>query len=724
MDSPDTRIGLAFGSSRLPCQAAAQSTTPRTGRSSLIAAIQPQTPDPSTPELCWEDTPTASSTPATPEDDSDSDGGTPVPLSPSIAREHRAELRKIAPLGLPPSSKLRSRGTLKYNAPSIPFGTLIEKAIGIDSPKTISLSPVQNEHKLEDCHDRPSYNAQSSVPQMSETSSHRPTSTLDVHGDTIKLEGKDPVLPSELGGDSDEVPSHSGLCDPSITPVTPKASNNVKCESTSAAIGTAASPTSKIGLGTDGVLKALAVSGAADNILKLSVSWSPSPSLIRLLPNDVVERLRDSPRYCVATTLKGVRCKNKNAAKLTTEHVDKLLKDLSTLPSLLELSSIIRIVQDLASQATCLRCHQKPAKKEFLELSSCATFENSEEVSKATTNGSGAETTSEYNAFHLWAQSFLTAHVLIQPMVKSEVETSDEIPGVASTVKVDLVPSDDKSMTHVRAERAKDEPRRPGKDAKPGNTLASVTWASFQTRIGIRPHRKTVFSPRIFNPESRSCHLYHDFRPYFGSAKEKTKPASEMIRELLAKPLSLADSKAQGNIYMYWHPGNFGSVKIGKSVNTKKRLQDWQRQCKIEVEQVTSSSRNFEVHHPHRVERLIHAELKECRREEPDCPGCHRSHNEWFEVDGNLALRVVEKWSEHSLFEGKYLRESLTKADLEKLCEVTTKEAPKAKSRSKRPSTGRTRHLRKSSPVSGLMADPAVASPDDCKEVLKWRFSL
>lgn len=727
MDSPDTRIGLAFGSSRLPCQSAAHSITPRTGRSSLIAAVQPQTPDPSTPELCREDTPTTSSIPTTPEDDSDSDRGTPVPLSPSIAREHRARLRRIAPLGLPPSSKLRPRHTLRYNKPpNIPFITSTEKVVDTESPKTISLNPVENVHKLEDIHDILSSSAQLSTPQKPETSSHPPKSPLIGHSAAVKLEVEDPIPPSDLGGDLDEVPSPSGLCDPSTTPATPKASDNVECDRASTMIDAMTSLTTNTDLGT-GEIKAPDLPGAEDDSLKLSVSWRPSATLLRLLPPDVIERLRDSPILCVATTVKGARCKNKNAAKLTTEHVDKLLKGLSTLPSLLELTEILTIAKDFVCQATCKQSHRKAAEIEFIEINSYTTFENTEEVSKATTNVSGTETTKSHSAFRLWAQRFLTQNTAIHPMVKNEVETSDEVPGTASTVKADQPLSDDKSMTQVPVEREKEEPRRPGKDAKPTNTLASVSWAGFQTKISVRARRKTAFPPRTFNPESRSCHLYHDFRPYLGSAKDKTKSASELIREWLEKPLSQADSKAEGNIYMYWHPGNFGYVKIGKSINTKKRLQDWQRQCKMEVEQVTNSEKveNFEVRHPHRVERLIHAELKEYRHEEPECPGCHRSHNEWFYVNANLALRVVEKWSEQSLYEGKFLRESLTKAEIEKLCELTTVTTPeKVKPRRKRASTGRTRHLRKSSPGTGLVIDPVATTQDDTKEIYTWRFSL
>jgi hypothetical protein len=738
MDSPTTSIGLAFGSSRLPCQGVAQSTTPRTGRSSLIAAIAPQTPDPSTPELCWKDTPTASSIPTTPEDDSESDSGTSVPLSPSIDHEHRAKLRRITSLGLPPSSKLHPRNTSKYSAPlSTPFTTLMGKAVGTELPKTLALNSAKDEHKLEDSHGSLSSKAQSSMTHMGETSSHRPTFPLSCHDAVIKLEEKEPVPPSEFGGDSDEVPSPSGLCDPFTTPVTPKASDNVDCETASAMVDTRALITTKIGFGTSGN-KAFAVSGTADDSLKLSVSWTPSATLQRLLPNDVIERLRHRPRKCVATTLRGFRCENPNAAKLTTEYVDKLLKDLSTLPSQLEVSSIMKIVQKLASQATCLRHHQKPVKKEFLELSPYATFEITEKVSKITTNRTGTETTNKYSAFHFWAQNFLTVHVPIQLIAKSEVEATGEVFGTSSTFKVDRAPSDDKSIARKRLERERIEPLHRGKGIEVAIFMPVVTWDRL-LRSSVQARPTVMFAPRTFSQETRSTHLHHDFRPYSWSVKQKNMSAPELIREYLTKPLSSADLERKGFIYVFWHPGNFGYVKIGYSKNVEKRLQQWRRQCgfeveqvqveQVQVEQVTNPGqiRQFEACHLHRVECLIQAELKDYRLEEPCCPGCESKHKEWFGVNPNLALRVAEKWSKLSLYEGKYLRQSLTMAEIEQLCELTTLEeivTPKVKPGPKPASTERIRHLRRSSPGTGLVADPGAAALDDSKEVYTWPFSL
>lgn len=64
----------------------------------------------------------------------------------------------------------------------------------------------------------------------------------------------------------------------------------------------------------------------------------------------------------------------------------------------------------------------------------------------------------------------------------------------------------------------------------------------------------------------------------------------------------------------------------------------------------------LKVPNAHKVERLIHLELAECRVKK-DCETCGREHREWFEVEGNRAEvgrvdAVVKRWVNWGLAAG------------------------------------------------------------------------
>ena len=105
----------------------------------------------------------------------------------------------------------------------------------------------------------------------------------------------------------------------------------------------------------------------------------------------------------------------------------------------------------------------------------------------------------------------------------------------------------------------------------------------------------------------------------------------------------------QGLIYMYWIPGNFGFVKIGKTSgeSTQRRLKHWIKKCGHPIEEYTRGEKELALQLPHayRVEKLVHAELKDYRMKEKGCEGCGSAHEEWFAVPQYHAIKVIEKWS-------------------------------------------------------------------------------
>lgn len=119
---------------------------------------------------------------------------------------------------------------------------------------------------------------------------------------------------------------------------------------------------------------------------------------------------------------------------------------------------------------------------------------------------------------------------------------------------------------------------------------------------------------------------------------------NEAIRRVIVQDLTATDLKS-GSIYIFWYKGRFGHVKIGRSKDPEKRLEEWNKQCKRVHEFHISSFRGelVEVAHASRVERLMHTELKD-RRRELKCDGCGRNHREWFDVQERQAVEVFTKW--------------------------------------------------------------------------------
>ena len=108
-------------------------------------------------------------------------------------------------------------------------------------------------------------------------------------------------------------------------------------------------------------------------------------------------------------------------------------------------------------------------------------------------------------------------------------------------------------------------------------------------------------------------------------AAKQTRSMREAIKALAAKPTET-------------HPGTI-RLKIGRSNNVQRRLNEWTRQCSHNVALVRCYPSQQEkgmaskVPYCHRVEHLIHIELRDRRiRNQGKCSQCGRKHREWFEI--------------------------------------------------------------------------------------------
>ncbi|KKZ59984.1 hypothetical protein EMCG_00826 [[Emmonsia] crescens] len=147
---------------------------------------------------------------------------------------------------------------------------------------------------------------------------------------------------------------------------------------------------------------------------------------------------------------------------------------------------------------------------------------------------------------------------------------------------------------------------------------------------------------------SRPIRQLQVFTPYPCPGEQVGKLTSHLLEEKIKKPFKIPEKGAKGLIYIYWQPGNFGHLKIGRTNNINTRLRAWERKCgkKLEVYFPQDADKEDMLHVEHicLVESLVHLELREQRKIERHCPGCGKKHIEWFEVSRVVAVEIARKW--------------------------------------------------------------------------------
>ena len=153
------------------------------------------------------------------------------------------------------------------------------------------------------------------------------------------------------------------------------------------------------------------------------------------------------------------------------------------------------------------------------------------------------------------------------------------------------------------------------------------------------------------------------------------------LYERAASPLGAKDL-TPGHVYLFWDKAYFGIVKIGYTNDLATRLKDWNTKCKRKHDYHSRMESQMVMPHVHRVEQLIHTELKECRLRR-QCEGCGRLHEEWFEASQAHVVKVMKKWREWILQEpyvrdeesGEWVLKPEMFASLERMCEPLPQDA-------------------------------------------------
>ncbi|KAL8688654.1 MAG: hypothetical protein Q9218_005486 [Villophora microphyllina] len=135
--------------------------------------------------------------------------------------------------------------------------------------------------------------------------------------------------------------------------------------------------------------------------------------------------------------------------------------------------------------------------------------------------------------------------------------------------------------------------------------------------------------------------------PFDAKAKSRV-CTDDYVKGTLRKDLSSSQDQRSGLIYIYWFEGNFGHVKIGVTTRTpEERLQEWAKKCGHKPKLIFPKPEDDRtlVPHVYRVETLVQAQLRNCRKKELKCRKCGTCHREWFESSVPEAIALVKKWS-------------------------------------------------------------------------------
>ena len=129
--------------------------------------------------------------------------------------------------------------------------------------------------------------------------------------------------------------------------------------------------------------------------------------------------------------------------------------------------------------------------------------------------------------------------------------------------------------------------------------------------------------------------------------KDARLPVDTVLYKLATRSLT-PQNYLEGYIYVYQVDTNPGFYKIGRTAKrSNERIKAQERRCKYTAEVVFPPDMNKAIPIPHasRVEKLIHAELKDYRHEQVECKCGVGRHLEWFKTSEAHIKAVIQKWT-------------------------------------------------------------------------------
>lgn len=337
----------------------------------------------------------------------------------------------------------------------------------------------------------------------------------------------------------------------------------------------------------------------------------------RIIHPDIIDRLNSQDK-CIAnnkTKRRGsyLRCGNKVK---DSEAAQAIIRKLASITRPCEFSGAAKILLEIIDATVCTRSHQSDARMGMYNL--CCHFYRYHPAGSV----QEAKQIQELRQLEHW---------IIQ--IVKPIKDLERVPELNSPPTSDDTAS---SMFENSSSGAAKQNLDP--ELNSPKMFVFEQRHSFSENLGF-PAEKFRLAESLTHPNLR---LYSG-----GSKTVKNLSPKDLVEKIARSPLGSKNRKKPGMIYVFWNEGDFAYVKIGyTTMSIQKRLDAWRKQCGHRLSEHTEKSESERmVQHPHRVEKLIHAELKKERYEEPQCSGCGKRHIEWFQIDAGKAQEVVEKWT-------------------------------------------------------------------------------
>ncbi|KAK5455117.1 hypothetical protein LTS15_005837 [Exophiala xenobiotica] len=653
MDFSDSEDG--FGSPKIP-------TTPRPV--SRLTSLNKYSPFsiPKTPELSFVETPPAIEDPPTPgDDDYDSDGGAYLLGSPLASRDRSAHVLKIAgyePRLLDQNDCIEDGEDIEAADPKIACAHISQWRIDPDdgnqqTSKSLSKGGEEASSSTKE-------KSESGVPVASPALLRWGKLADSYRHDKTTADVGHPDAPEGIVFKNDSIKTTDEHNATTATKEEPDHGTEVlhRIPDHAADTSGAEAVIEKQESIATSLMAALSSDSVQPRPLSLGVVWQLSTTLSGILPLDTIDSLQTKPGVCVATTEKGQRCRASNGKpkegvpQLTKADVDSLLNKVVRVGEAPQQTVIAGHIRELVSRATCSRSHQGKAQDRMEEL--CSYTWNVDAIPRA----SRAIATMVDCVFEVWIESLTR-----QPPKPENAVVLDSGPTDSLDVNLTAAIAPLTTISFGKSEVSV--------EFKEAVTASSSATDGCAVQL-VKQDMVVVETNTRVSTGGFSTHLNHKFEKFVWSRKKMALSTQELLRETIYKPLSDADMDRTGFIYVFWHTGSFGYVKIGYSKDVAERLKAWKQQCGFSLLQhdLGESVAVARVKHLHRVEALIHAELRDYRLMEPNCAGCGKKHVEWFEVSETHAKRVVAKWTQLSLYSGGHLRQDITEKDIDEMCKL------------------------------------------------------
>ena len=339
-----------------------------------------------------------------------------------------------------------------------------------------------------------------------------------------------------------------------------------------------------------------------------------SKLLEQLVPHDLHARLASAPGYCPASLVTSPSTRCSSMAKPRGSVIDAIsaVKNVSKCNRQEDYCGMLRNIEVIVQSVMCIR-HQHAALRQLKAGSRLSQLRSKLE-------GTTRMTTLDQSTLRQWVNTI------------SDIDA----------------PNDHAARAAIIATKPK-PPTQPKRELKPMSKLPTVeTNARFSPSSGFR-----TYEPK----KTRGLSVF------------------SALHEKAASPLGTKDL-TPGYVYLFWDKAFFGMVKIGHTKDLAKRLKSWNAKCKHQHDYHSSVESQVVMPHVHRVEQLIHTELKGCRLRR-QCEGCGKLHKEWFEASQAHVVKVMKKWREWILQEpyvqdeesGEWILKPEMFASLEQMCE-------------------------------------------------------